>query len=1117
MGCWLIALLWGPPAAAGTYILGVGSWPTIQEGVDAASPGEVLHIEAGAYNEPIVIDKDITLQSDAGRELVTLTNSRGGPILRVSDAELTVVGVTFGSAFTNGLVAERSTVHIMDTAFVRVIANCGALHAIDSDLVIEDSLFLENASNEGNGGALCAESSSATHTLTIHRVGFTDNSARDDGGAIWLSDVRLVATDLDVSDSTAERGGGLFASFSEPCTFESFPSGCLQLDSSTFEGNEAFGDGGGAFVFQADVSLFDVGWIGNSATDGGAVALDGGSMRVDGRAEFAFSENVATRKGGAISSRGGNTEIRVASFAFNAAQHGGALHLVEGDHHLELIRLEDNHASDEVDPTAGAIYAESATLHIQDSWVGDNSSLYAGGMLLWKTDAVVTGTFFLNNDARYGALHLADGALDSSHNLFCGNAGGAVYAASAPETTTTMTNDVVLFSEGTALELGDATLTNLTIWGTEGSAVDATGTATLRNVLIGETTATGAAASDLDVRYGAWWNNDENTLWPLDGSHVFDDPLLAGVSDDDDCTNDRWWPLPGSPLLDAGDPALLDPDGGRSDIGATGGPDAADHLREDADEDGFLFLDDCDDGDAAVFPGADELCSTVGVDDNCDGLIDDLSAIDTRPWYPDEDGDWYGDAEHEGVVSCAADPGWRATATDCDDTRPDVHPGAKEIPLDGVDSDCDGVDGCWFDLDGDGHPGTVRPGTTADCSGPGEYKEGTDCDDTLKSVHPDAAEVVADGVDQDCDGGDDCWLDSDGDGFGGAGILKSPDLACDAPAEAAVGGDCNDGAGSTSPDAKEGIGDGIDQDCDGREQCYVDADHDGHGGQELTNVEDLSCSELGHAPTHTDCDDTDETVHPDMTEVPGDGVDGDCDGIETCFEDLDGDGYGTFPIASTDNPNCTDLGEAGPGGDCDDTDEHAHPGAPETPGDGVDSDCDDQEDCFRDGDGDGRGSPYLVASDDLDCEDEGEAPHDDDCNDEQPLAWTGAAETCDGVDNDCDGEDDGMGVWYVDADQDGFGDPSSRLETCEPDHTLVANGDDCDDKRADMYPGARETPNDGVDQDCSGEDKEIIAVGTCSAAPGPASHLWPLTLLTLAGCLRRRRDDTAGVRGARFA
>ena len=54
----------------------------------------------------------------------------------------------------------------------------------------------------------------------------------------------------------------------------------------------------------------------------------------------------------------------------------------------------------------------------------------------------------------------------------------------------------------------------------------------------------------------------------------------------------------------------------------------------------------------------------------------------------------------------------------------------------------------------------------------------------------------------------------------------------------------------------------------------------------------------------------------------------------------------------------------------------------------------------------------------------------DDCNDNDASQFPGAAETCDGVDNNCDGQiDEGvLQTWFADADRDGFGDPSASAE-----------------------------------------------------------------------------------------
>ena len=80
---------------------------------------------------------------------------------------------------------------------------------------------------------------------------------------------------------------------------------------------------------------------------------------------------------------------------------------------------------------------------------------------------------------------------------------------------------------------------------------------------------------------------------------------------------------------------------------------------------------------------------------------------------------------------------------DCDDADADAYPGAEEVWYDGVDQDCDGGDD--FDADGDGYADLAY--------------DGDDCDDEDGDVHPDAEEVCDDGVDNDCDGtsGDCAW------------------------------------------------------------------------------------------------------------------------------------------------------------------------------------------------------------------------------------------------------------------------------------------------------------------------------------------------------------------------
>jgi len=443
----------------------------------------------------------------------------------------------------------------------------------------------------------------------------------------------------------------------------------------------------------------------------------------------------------------------------------------------------------------------------------------------------------------------------------------------------------------------------------------------------------------------------------------------------------------------------------------------------DADSDGYFDNEDCNDEDDAIHPGAEEVCD--GIDNNCDDAVDeDL----LRTYYPDADLDGYGDTQSP-IEACSRPDGYIIRGEDCDDSNPEVYPGAVEY-CNGVDDNCDD------EMDG------------------------------LDAVDPSV-----------------WYADSDNDGFGNPSLSVT---ACDPPAgfvENAL--DCEDFDPHVSPFALE-MCDGEDNDCNGiidedtavdASEWYRDADGDGWGSELMTTV---SCSMPGGFTDNTeDCDDGSALISPSGVEVCN-GLDDNCDGavdegfeVDTYYRDADGDTYGdtTEPIVS-----CMDVpGYSSTDGDCDDSEYWSNPGLSELC-DEIDNDCDgivDEElvytDFVPDADGDGFGDsdgPVIT-----DCAPpSGHVIDTTDCDDGNASVNPASVESCNGLDDNCDGTiDEEMPeyTYYEDTDADGFGVPESTVTACALPPGYSESDTDCDDLDGLTYPGAYEFC-DGEDDDCNG-------------------------------------------------
>ncbi len=375
---------------------------------------------------------------------------------------------------------------------------------------------------------------------------------------------------------------------------------------------------------------------------------------------------------------------------------------------------------------------------------------------------------------------------------------------------------------------------------------------------------------------------------------------------------------------------------------------------------------DCDDSDEYLNPDQPELCRD-GVDNNCNGWIDaEDPTLADHYWFPDEDGDGYGDpASPQGYVFDCGPPAqhWVQDNTDCDDDEETVFPAQQVDFCDALDNDCDlMVDenavfiDFYYDSDGDGYGDADISVTVCDFA-PDDfvvfdpYYFPFDCDDNNVDANPGEVEVC-NKFDDNCDGVNnegirelDWWPDYDSDGWGDES--EAPEFACDGLQSAGfnvnVGGDCNDNDPNILPGQTE-ICDGVDQDCDlGVDEglpvfdWWPDDDGDTRGDfWEPVFASCMGPMTDGMAPNNGDCDDNDSTIQ-----------------LYRWALDYDEDGYRVDdPFVWLDqcprppDHSLLNLPYEWRDGDCADNDAAVHPGALEVCNDGVDNSCDLTDDCW---------------------------------------------------------------------------------------------------------------------------------------------------------------------------
>ena len=446
---------------------------------------------------------------------------------------------------------------------------------------------------------------------------------------------------------------------------------------------------------------------------------------------------------------------------------------------------------------------------------------------------------------------------------------------------------------------------------------------------------------------------------------------------------------------------------------------------DDADGDGVEDLADCAPNDATHYPGAPDKCGD-GADQDCSG----------------------GDADCDGLVD--EDNDGFAPPTDCNDADPEINPYAPEL-CDGVDNDCNGfVD--------DGNPGggaqCANPNQDGLCGQPESqgiqvcghglnYAPDFALDQAggepvavvcLMYYLPPPLETACDEVDEDCDGAVDedfDWVEQHDAGMTlkkgadcGAGVCGGKVVCAPEGVETASELWCDGLANQI--EEKDGClesgvcCDGLDNDCDGTVDGHeVDA--------ATTECGTLGVCKAGLAQVVASCQlgqvacDYSGVAGFQAEETLCDGLDNDCDGLIDENLKWQQPGAGLLELGAT----CNGVGKCGIGkvecGTDGQTTCSTMPGG--TKDQSVDEQCDNQDhDC------DGKNFDVAWKDENLGPEAPVSAfgePCDApgacgaglvECSaDKQPVCSSGpggseneasAAEPCDNLDNDCDGETD---------------------------------------------------------------------------------------------------------------
>lgn len=329
-------------------------YSSIQDAVDAASPGDIITIKAGTCKENVRIDKSITV-AGVGAPKTIIDGGKNGSVFTIGRNNRDIDVVLLGMTIQGGT---GTSVRVADNDANEYVCGGGILNY--SRLTVMDSIISSNSARRGGGVFSKGTLNLYSRTLVTQNIAYEGGGIFNSGGAGAYALVNLNGCSIN-NNRADELGAGIYSAGN---TVNMFPG-------SIISGNNAGNSGGGVYLAPAEYVM----------------NLHGGDI----------FDNRATTSGGGIFSYGGKVYLIGGNIRSNTAKNGAGVTNGGGWIYLNGVRIYGNTANKDNYGYGGGIQ-NSGPLTLNSGSIDHNSAFTRGAGISTGNDEKVIGDRSLVHD-----------------------------------------------------------------------------------------------------------------------------------------------------------------------------------------------------------------------------------------------------------------------------------------------------------------------------------------------------------------------------------------------------------------------------------------------------------------------------------------------------------------------------------------------------------------------------------------------------------------------------------------------------------------------------------------------------------------------------------------------